>query len=316
MLMRYVKIISLTLIFFLIVISPALLSNSSGDTLTNLDSVDVAAPNVVITLHDRNATVHVAPWDSKMVQLNGSVSVTSPPGVRVEVNLAPITIECFATAFPGVFIFQGSGEEKFHLKVRVSEGKSCKTICKATVYGYWSTAATGAQGQASPEEGVSANIYVAPYYFTYYNCPKAFDEVAPGAEADFELWILNVGNNYNTYHIELMNEQELADKGFRVTLSESRIEVPEDGTGIVTIHVQTPSGTRGMGMNEVLFKVNQEKGENAYSRDREYSVDIKIPYEHIVYTTEFHIILAIIIIMIIVSIILIRWRMKKKILKA
>lgn len=312
MLKKYVKILSLTLILFLIIFSPALFHNATGEALPNPDPVDVVAPNVVITLQDINKTVHVAPWDSKMAQLNGTVSVTSLPGVRVEVNLAFLTKECFATVFPGVFIFQGSGEEEFHVQVRVVEGKSCKAICQATVYGYWSIATTGAQGAATPEEGVSANIYIAPYYFTYYNCQKSYDEVAPGDEVDYEIWIMNLGNDENTYNIEILNEQELADKGFTVTLSESRIEVPEEGTGIVTIHVQTPSGTRGMGMNEVFFKVHQEKGENAYSRSREFSVDLKIPYEHIIYTTEFYIILAIIIMIIIISIILIRWRKKRK----
>ncbi len=274
-------------------------------------SPTVMPPQVELKLFETHKTVEVAPGDSCEVKLNGTVTVTCTPGSQVEVTLETTETWGWATITPSTLLFTRSGEEEFDIVFHANEGESSLNIGTVKVFGGWTLFPSGNSGSAIPTDGVMATIDIAPYYRFTINGPKTYEETSPATEIDFEIRIINEGNARNLFSIDVLNKNELSEKGFDVKLSESKIEIPEKETRIVSITIKTPPGTGGMGLHQVIVKVTSESGLEDNIQPKSLTFDISIPHERFYLTAEFYIVITFIIVVIVCCIIFYRWRKKR-----
>jgi hypothetical protein len=274
---------------------------------------DSVVPYVVLSLEDENKTGHVAPGESCQVMFNGTASITCPPSSRMEVTLAVIPRQCYAYITPPTIYVYRSGDVPFEVRVILDDEESCKTFPTITVGGMWKILPSGREGVANPEEGVMGTITIAPFYVFSVHSGKSYDEASPGSNIYYGLTIINEGNDDDIYYIEIVNSDELADKGFEVALSHSQIEIPEKELAIVTVSVDIPSEISETGVHTIIIEVYSESGSEQYLRPERLSLELNLQVEDIIFTPEFYITIFTILLFIILGCIgYLKWRKKRK----
>jgi hypothetical protein len=268
-------------------------------------------PRVTIALHDENKTAHVGPGDPCYVMFNGTVSVIFSSASSIEVTIGSIDDFGYSDISPETFVFSTSGEESFTVIFLVKPGESCKNNGSVTIIGYWRWYHSSIIHMASPEEGITRSIDIAQYFEFFLSGMTGTTRMLPGEEEKFNLAITNKGNGDDVVVAEIINQEELTNKGFEVSLSESRLELPEHGTVNVKITIRTPSGIGSIGHHDMKIRVSSEKGLSENEPPKTITFDIDIPEDSITSTTEFYFIIVIVLVVIVLSIILF-WRRRRK----
>lgn len=265
-------------------------------------------PQVYIELLEFNKTAQVGPGEDGVVIFNGLVHVTKPPGTTVIVTLSADADSVSVTVSPLTLGFEGSEEEKpFSVSARADSHESAETVATLVVTGTWVVNPTGITGYAQPAEGVTARVFIAQFYDFSLSSNMLKAETEGSDSVELELIINNEGNGMDTFRIKVLNEYDLDDKGFQVSVSESEVDIYEYQSSRVKIFVTTPE-TSGSGNHELIIQVISDNG----AREG-------LPPERLVYEIDHspslipgqYIIIIIVIAIIIVSLILI-WRRKKR----
>ena len=126
---------------------------------------------------------------------------------------------------------------------------------------------------------VTATIKVKQFYKFSLECSKAYQEVSPSERLVFNLKILNQGNAADTYFVIIKNLEDLADKGWTVTLSTNIIEVEENDEKVVQIPVGTPIKFN-LWINEIQnivveVKSDQEERNTGFTIPREFPLTVR-----------------------------------------
>jgi hypothetical protein len=87
----------------------------------------------------------------------------------------------------------------------------------------------------------NASVFFEPHYVVYADARNPYLDVA-SKKAEFIVDIENAGNLPDTYHIEVLNENEIRDKGWNVSLSDTTITLYPGETAELTV---TATFTRG-----------------------------------------------------------------------
>ncbi len=273
---------------------------------------DSVVPYATIEIDETNKTGHVAPGESCQVMFNGNVTITCSPGTRMEVSLKVIPVMCFAYVTPPVIDVYRSSEVPFEISVILNQEESCKNVPTVTVWGMWKIIPSGREGSVNPEEGVTCTVTIAPFYKFSVNSGKSYDEIKPGSKVEYGITIINEGNDDDTFFIDIINFDDLADEGFEVTASHSQITIPEKDSSNVIIFVEAPASIDVTGSTNILVEINSQKGSQNNLNPETVTLEVIIPLEDFIFTTEFYLIIFIIIILIVVgSIIYLKWRKKK-----
>jgi hypothetical protein len=273
---------------------------------------DSVVPFVTLELEDTNKTAHVAHGDSCEVKFNGTVSITCSPGTRMEVSLGVTSIQCYAYIYPPTIWVYRSEEVPFEVTAILDKEESCKTVSKIIVGGTWKILPSGREGVANPEEGVTGTITIAPFYQFSFLSGKSYDEATPGSKVDYGLTIINEGNDDDTYHIQIVNSDELIDKGLEVTINPSRLEIAERTSAVVTVSVNLPSDFSESGINRIIVEANSEKGSDQNLSPEVLELELNVPMGHFIFTSEFIIIILIVFLFVIIGSVGLWHRRKKR----
>jgi hypothetical protein len=321
------------IVFFIIFIMVALLFLAVGDTLpvnqentTNLNSEKTSTsiptstltrqpgmPKVTLRFIEPNKTAQVAPGETGVVTFNLVVNVTKSQVVRIIVSLTADDTWSSAVVEPSSLLFSANGEKPAGVSVRVGPGESCNTVGTVTVKGYWTMYPGGMTGSAEPESGVVGNIYIAQYYkFSLHSSTGLFEEVKPGSDVEFDLTIRNEGNGLDSFFIEIENLDELSDKDIEASLSESMVVGQAGQNRSTRLYLEVPENIQIIGSHEIKVQVTSEDGIQKGLPPQVMTYVIKIPEEDFTETTEFSLILAILIVACVVAGIMYWRRWKNK----
>jgi hypothetical protein len=288
-------------------------SSTSTAGYTNLDKSDAnpIIPTVVLALTESNKTAHVAPGDTGVVTFSGIVTVTCNPLTRVVVSLAAEDTWGSAEVDPSSILFSSSGEQPFGVSVRARERESTKNTGIVTVIGRWTMYPGSLTGPAQPQEGVQGRINIAQFFKFTTKSPKAFIETKPGENVDFQLIICNTGNGMDEFSVTVLNSDDLSNQGFKISLSESQISIPENpAEGTINISVDISSSVSVIGYHKLEVEVKSLNSDESGDGPVVQNFVIKIPEENIATTIEFSVI--IIIIILVVALVLLQYFKKVK----
>ncbi len=269
--------------------------------------LQVPGLQVYIELLEFNKTANVGPEDDGLVTFDGSVHVTKPPATEVIVTLSADSDLVSATVSPVTLTFQTEGEQEFSVSARANSGESAETVGTVVVTGTWRLTPGGFTGTAQPAEGVTARVLIAQYYDFSLSTNTNKVETNGGDTVEFDLTIQNEGNGLDTFFIEVTNENDLNDKEFQVSVSESEVDIYEHQSSIIKIFVTTPENT-GEGKHELIVQVTSDNGatEGLSPEKLVYEID------HSPSLVSNQTIIFIIIIVVIIVCLLLFWRRKKK----
>ena len=146
----------------------------------------------------------------------GSLAMDKVPGERLIANLKATTdrgwpVQCS----PPSLVFTTSKAQNFMATVAVPVGTPADQVglltIEAVARGVTFTLHAAAQ----------ALVTVAPYYVFFINSPMPYMEITPAKPVVFDIEIDNWGNSEDSYDLVIQNQEELAQKGWTVTLSTS-----------------------------------------------------------------------------------------------
>jgi hypothetical protein len=162
-----------------------------------------------VTAHPTNVLVGVAP-------VEGSLVMDKIPGERLIANLRATTdrgwpVQCS----PSALVFYNNKVGMFTATVAVPVGTPANQVGILTIE-------VEARGQTFTLRTLSqAIVTVAPYYVFFINSPMPYKEVTPAKPVVFEVELDNWGNSEDSYELQIQNQDELAAKGWTVSLSTS-----------------------------------------------------------------------------------------------
>lgn len=209
---------------------------------------------ITIQLHEEGEPVIkealVGPGDLRTITFEGDVVLYKQyPGQNFDQVLVTLDAEIeeegwVALPKPRSLIFRYSDlgpraklTENFTLQV-VAPFRAPLNDHTVTVTGSYMTSPAGRTGQIEP---ATVKVTVVHFQDLLLVSLDPLKTVSPGAIVEFKLQVENRGNYEDSYIIELMNEDQLANMGWSVELQQSTLEgVPSWGYKNVTIKVYPP----------------------------------------------------------------------------
>ena len=164
-----------------------------------------------VTARPTNVVVGVA-------TIEGSLVMDKVPGERLIATLKATTDRGWAVSCsPPFLVFTNNKVSSFTVTIAVPVATPADQVGLLTI-----EAEASSNTQAFRIRAVSqALITVAPYYVFYINSPMPYKEITPAKPVVFEVEIDNWGNSEDSYDIVIQNQDELAQKGWTVSLSTS-----------------------------------------------------------------------------------------------
>jgi hypothetical protein len=269
-------------------------------------------PTVTIDLVQDSQTAEVGPGDDGVVEFDGVVNVTRPPGTRVVVSLTAEDTWGSAVASPSSILFSNDGQQGFEVKIRAPSKESCESVGEVKVFGKWTLYPGGLSGPAEPQEGAPGTIYIAQYYKYTLSGSKTFIETTPGAEEEFDLTIENRGNGEDSFSVSIINSDELSKKDIQVKLSVSQVELDEKQNMPIKVDVELPSGAKVIDYHSIRVQVVSNNGMQEGLPPQSFTFVIRVPDDDLFATTEFSMFLNIFVIILIVVFVVLFWRWHKK----
>jgi len=164
-----------------------------------------------VTAEPTNVKVGVA-------TISGSLVMDKIPGERLIANLKGTTDRGWPVQIsPSNLVFQNNKASAFSVTVAVPVATSANQVGLVTV----EADAMSNTNAFRVRSIAQALITVAPYYVFYINSPMPFKEITPAKTVVFDVEIDNWGNSEDSYEISIQNQEELAQKGWTVSLSTS-----------------------------------------------------------------------------------------------
>jgi hypothetical protein len=211
---------------------------------------------------------------------------------------------------PSSIVFTRNDEKYFTVQVRAPNGESLTNTGTVTVTGRWEIEPQGTKGPADPLQGVVGRINIEQFYKFSISSSKTSKVCKPGDSVIFKLDIRNEGNFFDAFSIELINEEELNDKHTIAILTRSNIEILSNSTKTVGIEVNLGDCVRSLGKHEIKMRVSSENGLREGVEPQEFTFEVDVPQNNIIYTSDFSN-AVIIIILIIIVVLFIFWRIRR-----
>jgi hypothetical protein len=98
----------------------------------------------------------------------------------------------------------------------------------------------------------------------------------PGGKIQCKLNVHNQGNYFDTFAIELLNENDITSRGIDVSLMQSNIEIPEFSIETVPIIFEVPEGNNWLGDYKLKVLVKSVKGEPDGIPSQEVTFEITV----------------------------------------
>jgi len=233
------------------------------------------APTVNIALTEPSKTANVGPDDTGKVVFSGIVRVSINQATRVIVNLSAIDTWNSATVTPNSFIFTNSTEKSFTVTVFVPLETSFEGIGTVTVTGKWTSYPGGYTASVNPETGVNSRIDINQFFRFSITSNITLKAIAPGSESQFELVVNNEGNYFDTFTINITNQEELSTNGIFVNPAQTCVEIPEKGNESIIISIKTNKNIRH-GDNLIQVKILSNTGITKGTPQQNITFDLKI----------------------------------------
>jgi hypothetical protein len=270
---RIIIIMIIQILFFSIFLITFILQNASAENSTPPPML----PKVTIQLLQPSQTAHVDKYETCEVMFNGTVTATLKSVSSVLVSLDAEDTWGSAKVYPDSILFLNNTPESFVVIVKARPRESCTTIGTVTVRGHWMLS-DGYAGSTDPPGGVTGRINIAQYHNFGLSCSRVFKEVLPGGDVLFNLTIRNRGNGFETFGINVTNLNELKEKGVRVTLSHSLVDIEEHPDELsVKILVEVPTGVHFITYYRIKIEVFSVEGIESGVEPQNFKFVIKIP---------------------------------------
>jgi uncharacterized membrane protein len=168
----------------------------------------------------------------------GNVSVQQLNGQRAVVAMSANTDQGWSCSVsPATMVITGGGSQPFEVNVTVPENSLAAYPAQLTV-----TADAKTAGMQFTSEAW-ANITVRPYYRVLMEANDVDKDISPGETARFTVKVWNLGNVVDSYDIEILELNELAGKGWEVSLDMTQLaRIPVAEYRPVNITVKPPQG--------------------------------------------------------------------------
>jgi hypothetical protein len=272
-------------------------------------------PIATISLNEPSQTAAVGPDDDGLVEFSGTVSVEFNSATTVIVSLNAKDTWNSATVVPSALQFsvEDSGAKTFRVSVQAPLGTDSNVVGKLTVLGKWVMYPTSMTGECDPANGVEGTIYIEKYHQASYNVDDLQKTTDAGSSVQFRVFIQNTGNYDETYSFDIVNFDELNDKGIKVKFSANTIQVPRWGNLSFSVLVDTANGQRWEGVHNIQISISPEKvvknGGQPYLIELKVVIDYKSGVEYFIDISPY---IVILIIIVIVLVIIARWHKKRQ----
>jgi hypothetical protein len=257
----------------------------------------------------------VGPDDDGWVEFSGTVSVQFNSATTVIVSLIAQDTWKSATVVPSALQFsaEDSGDKIFRVSVQAPLGTDSNVVGKLKVLGKWVMYPTSMTGQCDPANGVEGSIYIEKYHQVSYNVDDLQKITDAGSAVQFRVFIQNTGNYDETYSFDIVNFDELNDKGINVKFSANSLQVPRSGNLSFSVLVDTPNDQRWEGVHNIQISISPEKavqnGGHPYLIELKVVIEYKSAVEYFIDITPY---IVIFIIIVIVLVITVRWHKKRQ----
>jgi hypothetical protein len=211
-------------------------------------------PQVSVSLSPPTKAAQPTYSEFGTVSFDGNVELDSMPGERATVALTSATDTGWGCACaPSVLLLTaGTARAGFTVTVSVPPGTLASIVGVLTV----TAEATGTV--FSSTSSAHATITVLPYYMLRVQCNAPIINMSAGSEARFNVDILNLGNDNDSYDFRIDNERELRAAGWSVDLMIPTIPaVPPGGRMPVHVVIKSPPGlSAGKGAQAIELNVS------------------------------------------------------------
>lgn len=168
-----------------------------------------------ITLDYDTAEADVGSSEKGTAVFTGNVTVDAIRGERIAVDLiSSVSAGWVSATTPHEMVINDNDPHPFVVEVTVPENQPSDVVGNLTIEGR----AKG--GGIVTTANVTATVTVKPYYRVMIDKEgSALKEVPPGGKAEFILQVWNVGNAMDSYSLEVINNKELRDKGWDISIN-------------------------------------------------------------------------------------------------
>ncbi len=185
-------------------------------------------------------------------------------------NIQTVIIELHAstdqgwpsTVIPNQIIFEESGSESFNVTVYIPPATSYYTSGLLVVGGSITLFPGSVRYNIPP---VTSTIKVNQYHGFTIRCQEPLQEIHPGEQTGFYIDINNMGNARDKFEINIINQEELETKGFKLELNPATISIPEAKNATVKLNITAPTNGEINQNHEIqinIFSVQAKLNEN------------------------------------------------------
>jgi hypothetical protein len=266
----------------------------------------------VISLVEENETASFDEHDDGFgyATFTGIVNVTSNQLVNVVISFSASDTWSSSSVSPPSILFTESGQKTFTVQVQVPRNEKYNSEGFVTVSGIWTIYPGGKSGSCDP---VTGRIIVGQFYNFSIIGGRTLIETDLDSKTEFTFDIQNSGNHVDTFYIEVLNLEELNKKGFKVTVSPSKIEISQGLIESVKIIVETPEDTDMRGQHKIKVQVTSVTNMEPNISPKELTFDLNLKMTDDTAISESYSSLLIILVIIIVILVSVwYWRRKKK----
>jgi hypothetical protein len=199
-------------------------------------------PIATLGLNQSYQDANVSPNGTGWVEFTGTVSCVLNDATSAVVELQSTDTWDSSIVTPSSLTFsRETPEDKtFRVSVTAPLYTSRNIVGQVTVTGSVIMQPGDIYGTVQPSDGVTGRINILPYYGFSLHCNESSIDAEPGSEVAYEIMLRNEGNARDTFEISIINEDELIDKGFVISINDRRIELDEAMEHMIDINVIVP----------------------------------------------------------------------------
>lgn len=191
---------------------------------------------VSASFNDASKDADVAPGKSGTVTFQGMIDVLNPTtGDQTTVSLR-VNSRWPAVISPSAFVVQQSSQIPFSVTVIVPPRTLRSDTANIEVGGTWQTLSSQT-GNVNPAGAV---VNILQYFQLSMECNRPYQEVSPGDEMTFVVWIHNEGNEADDFDLDIGNLKRLNDGGWTIQISKTSMTIYAREKDKFTLSVNTP----------------------------------------------------------------------------
>jgi hypothetical protein len=196
-------------------------------------------------LETPEVTVDVSPGQDCKAEFQGLVYVECAYNMSGVIRLSAQDTWNSATIIPSVFSFSetNQGYRRFKVSVNVPLYTSSTKNGQLFITGRCEVyRPTEMYCNCEPSEGVEGKINIAQFHKFKLISPSKYTNVDPGKTTNFRIFVANMGNGNETFHVRITNLKELKKTGLDLTISPTTFELNELEEKVVKLVATTPEG--------------------------------------------------------------------------